>query len=390
MARDHKICYDASPIGSLAVLAKVLETSPSRLLKITQSADNFYTEFTKQVKNKERQLAEPKSELKILQKRIISRIFCHLRFPQYLHGGIKAKTPRDFFSNALAHAKAESAITADIKGFYPSITYEQVQRVFSLLFKFPPNVSEQLAKITTLTGSVPQGAPTSSYIANLVMWEKEYALASKLEQQGYVYSRLIDDITVSSEKPIAPMSVTKIITDIAKMLSSYNFEIHPDKTNIYSRSNPEKLMLITGLWLNRRSPRLERVKRDNISHAVVEVIDRSKIDIVSDDYHKRHNKVSGQVALLQRLKHKEAPRLRSILDTAVPIFDEAKISKIQKLIVIFSKKTLDHTKLGYLQKYYRLQHQVSIVKRTNPKLAGRLQGLLNKKRPSTTMRSHYE
>ncbi|MFA9273558.1 MAG: reverse transcriptase family protein [Candidatus Aquirickettsiella gammari] len=390
MARSHKIIYDAAPIGSIETLAKILETSTSRLSKISKSNDDFYTVFEKQVKLKLRELAEPKSELKILQKRIIARIFCHLKFPDYLHGGIKSQIPKDFLSNATVHAKAETAVTVDIKSFYPSITFTQVLHVFQLLFKFPPAVADTLARITTFKGAVPQGAPTSSYIANLVMWEKEYSLASKFEQQGYVYSRLIDDITVSNDKPIPADTATKIVTQLAKMLSAYNYQIHPKKTNIYSKSNPEKLMCITGLWLNRGTPRLEKEKRNKISHAVVDLLEKAKSDKTSEKYHNQFNSISGQVALLQRLEHKEACRLRSILNGIQPIYDDAKIAKIQNIILKFSKRSLEKTKLGYIQKYYQMQFEVSIIKRTNPRLARKLQDVLNKKRPTTTMKSHYE
>ena len=148
-------------------------------------------------------------------------------------------------------------------------------------------------------------------------------------------------------------------------------------------------MLITGLWLNRGSPRLTKEKRNAISHTVLKVIDQAKADLTSENYHNRFNSVSGQVALLQRLRHKEAPRLRTILNTALPIFDSAKIGKIQKIVTAFSKKSLDENKLGYIQKFYQMQHQISVIKRTNPRLAKKLQELLNRKRPIKTMRSHY-
>lgn len=389
MKHNHKIFYDADPIGSLSALAVTLDVSVHRLLKIGSTPENFYTIFTKQVKNKVRELAEPKAELKIIHKRIISRIFCHFRFPKYLHGGIKADTPRDFISNASAHAACKVAIAMDIKSFYPSITYEHVYHVFLRLCKFPPEVSETLAKLTTLCGSLPQGAPASSYIANLVIWEREYKLASFFEQKGYVYTRLIDDITVSADRQLPPKKVEEIITSISKMLVSYGFEIHPAKTEVYSKSNPEKLMSITGLWLNRGLPKLDRLKRREIATSVIKLVNNTTQSRTSDDYHKEHSSLSGKVALLQRLRHVEASRLRSVLENAIPIFDHSKIAKIQTIVQSFVKKEIDRSKLGYLEKFFYFQHQVSIVKRTNPKIARQLQVALNKRRPTSTREDHY-
>ncbi|BBB67891.1 reverse transcriptase [Undibacterium sp. YM2] len=389
MRQNHKIVYDASSIGSLQVLAKTLDISVHRIQKIASVQTDFYTIFEKQVKNKIRELAEPKAELKIIHKRIISRIFSHFRFPHYLHGGIKADTPRDFISNASAHAACKTAIAMDIKSFYPSITYEHVYQMFLRLCKFPPQVSEALAGLTTLNGSVPQGAPTSSYIANLVIWDREYKLASLFEQKGFVYTRLIDDITVSTEKSMSKEAIENVIKLVSSMLVNYGFKIHPDKTQIYSKSNPEKLMLITGLWLNRGMPRLDADKRVKISASVTRLTKNGVKDCVSDEYHQQHSKLAGQVALLKRLKHVEAGQLRKLLDATPPIFEHSKIAKIQKVVKMFVRKEIDSSKLGYLQRFFHLQHQVSIVKRTNPRIARQLQIMLNKRRPTSTKESHY-
>lgn len=386
MARDHKIFYDAPPIGSVSVLAKMLDLSEPRITKIANAGEDYYIVFTKSVKGKTRELAEPKPDLKILQKRIISRIFCNLRFPRYLHGGIKASTPRDFLSNAKEHAGAETAITLDIKSYYPSITYEQVFHSFQHLFDFPVCVATILTKLTTLNGSLPQGSPTSSYIANFVIWEREYKLAAKLEHQGYVYSRLIDDITVSSSKPISPEKSTRIVTEIIGMLKSYNFVAHPDKTNVYSRSNPEKLMVVTGLWLNRGAPRLAASKRNQISKEAADIVTAAGTDRTSEKFHENYARTSGKVALLQRLKHVEASRLRVLLDNVTPIYDDVQVLKVRKLVEMFCKKSPNHSNLGYLKRFYKMQYYTSIIRKTHPKLATTLQALLNKRRPKTIMR----
>jgi hypothetical protein len=391
MAALHKIHYVGSPIGSIKALAKTLSCPEVRLLKISANTINFYTVFEKQVKNKLRELSEPNPEFKILQKKIIARIFCHIKFPHYLHGGIKAEDARDFFSNANAHSGAETAIAVDIRNFFPSIKIAQVEDVFLQTFKFPPDVSKILAQLVTLNGIVPQGAPTSSYISNLVMSEKEYRVVSKFESQGLVYTRLIDDVTVSSKKVITSNGVTKIIDDIAKMLSYYDFELHADKTKIYSRSNPQKLMLITGLWLNRGTPKIEKKRRIEISKSVVDVLKLSfaKDGTTSVKYHEAYNSVSGKVALLQRMKHSRALRLRKLLDEVQPTYDSAEIAKIKKLVSRI-KVTKSNQAIGYLKKFYKLRHAVSIVKRTDPAAAKILRNQLSKCKPNITYKEIYE
>lgn len=390
MAGSHKIYYSGAPIGSVAILAKTLDISEGRLLKIANNVDSHYISFDKSVKGKMRSLSEPILLLKILQKRILNRIFCHIKFPHYLHGGIKAINPRDFHSNASAHLGAKVAITLDIKSFFPTVTNVVVENSFSRLFKFPNEVATVLAKLIMLNNQLPQGAPTSSCVSNIILFEREYKIAANLEAQGFQYTRLIDDITISSKKSISNERVTKVIDIIAKMLGHYGLKIHPDKTHVRSKGNPSDLMTITGLWINRGSPKLDRKKCSDISAEVIQLKREAlKNGVTEAKYHQRYSSVAGKVALLQRLKHSRATRLKLILDTIVPVFNNSDVAKVANLVSKFCKKQRDSNSLGYLKKFYQLQHAVSIVKRTHVPTAQNLQALLNARRPKKIMSEFY-
>ncbi|WBS00083.1 reverse transcriptase family protein [Pseudoduganella sp. SL102] len=346
--------------------------------------------FEKKIKGKDRTLCEPQTELKILQKRILSRILCHIQFPHYLHGGVKAADPRDFLSNAAAHSKAEAVIALDIRSFFPSVQESLVQKSLMHLCRFPMSVASMLSKLVTLNDQLPQGSPTSSAISNIVMFEKEYKLASTLEAQGFVYTRLIDDITISSTKLISPTRVTKIINQVSKMVTSYGFQLHPDKTSVKSRSNPKELILVTGLWLNRGAPKILREKRSSISKEVIELYKRALAEgRYSQNYHEDYNSISGKVALLCRLNHSRAERLRKLLTDVVPLHDDRTVAKISLVVDRFCRKRVDTDGLGYIKKFYRIQSQIGIVKRTHPAVAKKLQGQINKVRPTQTLKGIY-
>lgn len=131
---------------------------------------DYYTPF--QIIKKSggvREIRAPKPILKTIQRRINTRIFSHCTFPLYLQGSIKDNlNPRDFFSNAKIHSSSKTVIAADIENFYPSVSAGSVKQVFKYLFKFPDDVADFLVSLTTLDGALPQGAPTSSYLANLI------------------------------------------------------------------------------------------------------------------------------------------------------------------------------------------------------------------------------
>ncbi|CAN7235549.1 reverse transcriptase family protein [Caballeronia sp. LjRoot34] len=392
MASYDKIYYNSSPIGSISALATTLDVSQSRLEKIAADSSQFYLVFQKQVGKKLRTLCDPIDELKRIQKKIISRIFSHLEFPPYLHGGIKASDPRDFLSNATHHARAHIAVAIDVENFFPSISENLVETAFRLLFNFKPDVATLLAKLTTLNGSVPQGAPTSTYLSNFIMFDKEYRLVAKLKARNIRYTRLIDDITLSSDKPLDPSVVTRITTDVVNLLSSYGFRRHEKKYKIYTRSNPHELMTITGLWLNRGVPRIAKSTRDEISAKVVALSKKALRPGATNEpeYHEEFASLSGRVAVLHRLKHTEGIRLRRILRSIPPIYDLDQCIKLRKIIVAFSRRSVNRSKLGYIRKFYRFQYCVAVMKNSNPKLAKQLQRVLNAVRPTKTLKDLNE
>lgn len=391
MTNSAKIFYDAPAIASIDSLAKALSFTPNFLKDVARNPSKYYTVFSKNVKGKYRTLCEPQPALKILQKRIVSRIFCHLRFPSYLHGGIKAEVPRDFITNASSHARAETTLTLDIQNFFPSITASQVEHAFKKLFHFPAEVATLLANVVTLNGALPQGSPTSSYVANFVMWEREFRLYCSLTGKGLTYTRLIDDMTISSEKRLPQKEISRVINGVAAMLAAYNYHLHSKKKKIYSRSNPLDLMQVTGLWLNRGSPKLFKEKRQEISHEVIKVrrMALGPDGIYKSEYHIAHAAAYGRVLLLQRLKHARSARLKSILEKCTPEYDEYTREKIAGIVRRFCKKQAKKETVGHLKSYYKLQHYVGIIKRNDATLARELQNCLNKVRPKTTMREIY-
>lgn len=390
MKLTHRIFYTGAPIGSVAVLAKTLSVAEQRLLGLIRRGEKNYLIFDKMVKGKNRTLSEPLAELKVLLKRVLSRIICHIQYPHYLHGGVKAADPRDFLSNAKAHTKAEVVMAVDIRNFFPSIGESMVQDAFMRLCRFPAPVASALAKLVTLNNQLPQGSPTSSAISNIVMFEREYKLVSGLEAQGFIYTRLIDDITVSCNKEISPEKVTKVIDKIAHMTSAYGFELHPNKTTVRSRANPKELLTVTGLWLNRGAPKLLREKRGLIAKEVIELYKNAQKDgRYSAEFHADHNSASGKVALLSRLNHSRAERLRRLLDAIVPLHDNRAVAKISLLVRRLCTKKVDTSSVGFIKKFYRMQNQIAIVKRTHPAVAARLQKDINKLRPTQTLRGLY-
>ena len=107
--------------------------------------------------------------------------------------------PKDYISCARLHCSSKSILTIDIKDFFDNVHEVHVKEVFKDFLKYSDDVSSVLADICCMNSHLVQGALTSSYIASLVLFDIEGDLVKKLERKNLVYTRLVDDMNVSSK-----------------------------------------------------------------------------------------------------------------------------------------------------------------------------------------------
>jgi hypothetical protein len=297
-----------------------------------------------------------------------------------LFGGI---SDRDYLKNAKFHAGARILIALDVKDFYPSLGEAAVKRIFQYFCKFPAPVSTILSKLTTLNGMVPQGACTSSHIANLAFYSTEPILVHELRQRGIKYSRLLDDITLSSTTKLSRKSVADLIGKVASMLRLSGCKLKASKTRVTSIENPAELMMVTGLWLNRGHPRVLRSDRDNIRLEVDRCLKLSGISLTSLDYHVAHDRVSGRVAKLAYVGHPEAVKYREQLSSKLPLYDaqqEKKTRHMMRALLKVNKEAWNTS--AYADRYYQIVHRLNIHARSNFEFSSGLRGLLANRIPT--------
>lgn len=142
-------------------------------------------------------------------------------------------------------------------------------------------------------------------------------------------------------------------------------------------------MEVTGLWLNRGTPRVKRAERREIRSEVRRCIELSHVERISGDYHDAHTRVSGRVAKLNHLKHPEAARYRSALQLTLPIYGRADIIKTRALVNSICKTPARRRdSLSYIKTYYRYMHRINIVARTDSLLAKALRNKMKNHAPA--------
>ncbi len=153
-----------------------------------------YTRFTlPKRRGGTRVIEAPHDKLKALQRRILHRLLNPLPMHPSATGFVKGRSVVD---NARPHVGRGVVINLDLADFFPTITTERVTAVFRAL-GWDADSATILSRICTNEGHLPQGAPTSPAISNLVcrkLDERLSALAARFEGQ---YTRYADDITLS-------------------------------------------------------------------------------------------------------------------------------------------------------------------------------------------------
>lgn len=353
--------YPHSPIHSISALARALGEPAERLLALAQRSSRLYR-YVPQTKKDgitPRHTYDAHEPLKTIQRKIVDRVLSKVSYPEYLHGGIKdPKLPRSIYSNARIHTGARTVILQDIADFFPSITTEHIQRLFVGLFRFSADVASLLASLVTREGQVPQGASTSSYLANLVFWDIEPALVIRFKAQGMAYSRFADDITVSSKTRIASGATAQVIASVTWMLGQKGCLQKRSKMHVRKRGQAlitgkkAEAVTVTGLVVSGPIPALPKKARLAIRAAVKQLEDRVRDNSgqlpAEDDQEVR--RVMGRIGRLIACGHPEGQRLKArvrVLLTRAPLLERyVSDAKIQPLFGAVISSSLSKTASG--------------------------------------------
>lgn len=317
VCRPPTTFFSIRPIGTLDALARILKHSIPDLQQIALTADQRYR-IGKQIRKKDgtlRTCYDALGLLKSIQARIQCQILNRVTYPVYLQGSIKDPiSPRGQKANADMHTRKRTLITEDVKQFFPSIGTHIIFDIWHKFFKFPPVVAKLLTKLTTKDGSLPQGTKTSALLANLVFWEDEWRLVADLHVHGIAYTRLIDDITCSSETDLSTELTTYIITALHAMVHRKGLQLNGGKQTI---ARAGERQVATKLVVNVKTA-LPAEQRSAIRAAVRKLRNAPESARTTERYERDCRCVGGKVAYLKQHHPTEATQLRSILRSLLP------------------------------------------------------------------------
>ena len=189
-----------------------------------------------------RTLYVPDSLLKYVQKQILHRVLARLPV-SYCASAYKKDC--SLKENAAPHTGKSIVLKLDILDFFGNITYISVYQHAFPGELFPPPVRTLLAHLCCYRDFLPQGAPTSPYISNLVLFPFDRYMERWCKNQNITYTRYCDDLTFSgSFEPEA------VIRKVSSFLLRMGFEINPKKMKICPQGQRQ---IITGIVVNEKT-----------------------------------------------------------------------------------------------------------------------------------------
>lgn len=228
----------------------------AEVLQIQQRNIICYHVFGISQIGKERRITAPSRSLKVRQRWILENILSKESVSPYAHG---FERDHSIMTNAMVHMGNEYVLCIDVKDFFSSIQIPSVRNVFRGL-GYSSSAAEALAQLCCYQGALPQGAPTSPRLANLICKELDEKLGEMAEQNHAVYSRYADDITFSADVP-----VEQLLPEIEEYLKKYGFQLNRAKTEMYQ---PGEVKRITGLIVHHDRIRVPKQFKRELKKAI--------------------------------------------------------------------------------------------------------------------------
>ena len=221
------------------------------LLKASNSQSNFYRYFKIPKKSKGlRDIAEPLPNLKLAQKWILEEILYSCPTSNYAKAYKKGVSLKE---NAKFHRGQKKVLSLDINNFFGSFKYSDVYSFFISL-GYSKDVSVLLTNLCTLKGSLPQGAPTSPALFNLLFTNIDKRISIYTNNKRIRYTRYADDLTFSGD-----YEVGELISFVKNIFASKGFTLNTSKTRVRL---PHQRQEVTGIIVNEKLQAPKELRRD--------------------------------------------------------------------------------------------------------------------------------
>lgn len=161
------------------------------------------------------------------------------------------ETGKSIITNARIHKNKKYLLNIDIANFFSSINFGRVQGYFnkSQEFMFSKEVSTIISQLVCYEKKLPQGAPTSPIISNLIFNIVDLRILSLAKKYKLSYTRYADDMSFSTNNKAFRTDHIEFIQELKVLLKNSGFDINESKTRLEYYSSRQE---VTGLTVNKK------------------------------------------------------------------------------------------------------------------------------------------
>ena len=225
-----------------ADLCQLVDMEVGDLRAMVKSLPDLYHRFAlPKASGGRRWILAPAPVLKRVQRRLLRRLLYRLKAHPAAHGFVPN---RSIVTNARSHVGHNWVLALDIEDFFPSVPFPAIAEVIEELTGLSEQERTWVRRLVTHQRALPQGAPTSPYLANLSFRGVDAELSALSISAGLVYTRYADDLSFSGEC-IPP----GFVAAVQEQLSPAGYRLASAKTRFMGRHTRQT---VTGLVVNEK------------------------------------------------------------------------------------------------------------------------------------------
>jgi RNA-directed DNA polymerase len=207
------------------------------LYRVAKHAPSSYWVRKEKVGRKFRILRTPTGELRRVQDVLHDAVLRHLPCSD----AASCAPGRGVVMNARAHLGQPYVTLLDFADCFPSVRVGLVTAALQAS-GFDQSAAELVTRLCTVSGELPQGAPTSPTLLNVVLAPFDRAIAREAERLGCRYTRYADDVCLSGPVPLERLARTA-----TRSARRFGFRINEAKRRVWGPGGPPPS--VTGIVL---------------------------------------------------------------------------------------------------------------------------------------------
>lgn len=220
-------------------LLSLFQLSERNLYKLTNRPKHYYRRFSIPKRSGGfRTIEAPTPLLKKIQHQILENFLEPHPVSRFAKAYKKGATLKEM---ARFHVKQQIVVRIDLTDFFGSLKEASVFRFFRQQ-GYSEAVTVILTKLTTYKGGLPQGAPTSPTLSNILMRKIDEKVGRYCSENKIRYTRYADDLVFSGN-----FSIKRLLAKLHTVLAPQQLRINNKKTRVMRRHLTQ---MVTGLVVN--------------------------------------------------------------------------------------------------------------------------------------------